>query len=566
MTQLTLATRDVDAPRAAAILHVAEIALDDRSNPRFEREEMAALQGSLGRRGQLQNINVVEREEPDADGRRYDLVAGRSRYAAIREMYEEGTGTGQLLAVIHPPGTTADDARAIGLTENLQRVQMKTGEIARAIHLLATEGRLTIEAIADELVLHRRTVAGYLRLARTLPANALYKLDQGKLTKAAAEALLPLARRARPLVDAVVQQAGETIAASDIAANPDLVTYEAVRDRRINGTYAEPFTGGLDVLDVSEVLSRAASALELCSGRPTEETAAVISGARALIGKLDRRERDERLAHVEPSDVHRIKQTAPAGAIVDLATKLDDDGEILSRAVVCTNPTLMLEWATDAAQRILDSTTARAAEPENNLLEQEAAAIDAIKSEAVNWNRQLASFCEAISNGDEGCDVEELIEQLVLGACHLHGQLRVGQGLGHVRGDWRQDELAVDGGVIESRHRPPLGAEEAQQRFEHEIEALEVRHGMRLTAAAIAAGALCDTREVGGRLRNRQLRLPIADDSPAGRMAPALAALADVWEPGVAEFAETVRNLLDLDQDGDLPIVDPSTVQRRSRR
>ncbi len=566
MTQLTLATRDIDAPRTAAILHVTEIALDDHSNPRFEREEMAALQGSLGRRGQLQNINVIERGEPDDDGRRYDLVAGRSRYAAIRAMYEEGAGTGQLLAVIHPPGTTADEARAIGLTENLQRIQMKTGETARAIELYATEGRLTVDAIADELALHRRTVAGYLRLARTLPASALQKLDQGKLTKAAAEALLPLARRARSLVDAVVQQAGETIAASDIAASPDLVTYEAVRDRRINGTYAEPFTGGLDVLDVSEVLARAASELEPCSGRPTEGTAVVISDARTLVRKLDERERDERLAHVEPSDVHRIKQTAPAGAIVDLATKVDDDGEILSRAVVCTSPMLMLEWASGAAQRILDSTTARPTEPESNLLEQEAAAIEAIKAEAVDWNRHLASFCEAVSTGDDGCDADEMVEQLVLGACHLHGQLRVGQGLGHVRGDWRQDDVAVEGGVIESRHRPPLGAEEAQQRFEHEIEALDVRRGMRLTAAAIAAGALCDTREVGGRMRNRQLRLPIADDSPAGRMAPALAALADAWELAPDEFAEKVRGLLDLDQDGDLPIVDPATVKRRSRR
>ena len=559
-TQLTLPTRDIGAPAArVAILHINEIAPDSTANPRYEREQMTSLTSSFGRRGQLQNVNVIERAEPDENGRLYDLVAGRSRYASVRALYESGAHTGEILAMIHPVDA---DARGIALTENLQRVQMKPGELAFAIREYADELDCSDRETAELLGIGIETVREYLRLARTLPSNAIRKLNSGGLTKAAAMKLMPLADKAPDLVAAVIEQAGEGIAASEIAANPDLVVYEAVRDRRVGNAYAEPFTGGLDVLDAREVLTRATAELSRTAFDRT-----VINEAEHLARELGQRDPGERVAHVEPSEVHRVAQTAPEGAIVDLDTRVDTDGEVLSRAVVCTSPALMLEWGIAAAKRILQIAGPRSAEDEQptTLKELEAEAIATIKTEARDWNRVLSEFCAAIATASDGCDQPEAVTQVLLGCCYLPGRLLVGQGLGHVRGDWRTDAVAVKGGEIETREKPPLGAEEAQRRHEDELLEMDVAARTRLTVAAVVAGALCDTREVGARERARQLAAPPVDDTPRGSIALAIAALADGWEHSPDGFCERVRTRLEIADDQQLMTVDPSSLKRRAR-
>lgn len=568
VAQLQLATRDVHAPLAVEILHVNDIA-PARSNPRRDLQDIDGFAGSLGQYGQLQNINVIKLHRPDAEGRHHELVAGRRRWESIRLMFDNGTGTGRLLAVVHPPDTDPATIVAIATIENEHRRALKPGERIAAIADCRNHSRMSLKAIAENYDASVSTIRSDLRLAASLPPIALEKLDTGQLTKEAAARLVPLARRAPAVVEGVIRDLGERVGASQVAANPDLVVYEAVRDGRVRDTtYAEVFSGGLDVLAVDDVINRAVEALRAArQWRPRTALALDVDAARAQIARLGP---DERLAHVEPSDVHQAMQTAPDGAIVPLDTKGDSDSDLLARAVICTSPTLMLEWAlraTDALAARYSNTAPAPDERPPTMLDLEQNVIDEIKADAKRWNRDVGRFCDAITSGTDGCDLAEPLDAILLGICHARIRLLVGQGLGHVRLDWRVESVEGTGGLLDERDRPPLGAEEAQRRFDAEVVQLPAIDAKRMTVAAVVAGALCDTREVGARERHRRLQIPPHDATLTGGIGAAILTIAQAWDLAPEAFATSVIERLDLPAGDNVALIshNPSTLKRRAR-
>ncbi|MDO8185819.1 ParB/RepB/Spo0J family partition protein [Conexibacter sp. JD483] len=567
-TQLHLATRDIHAPLRVAVLHITAIA-PARNNPRRDLQDVDGLAGSLGQNGQLQNINVVEYERPDVEGRTHELVAGRRRYESIRLLFENGTGTGQVHAAIHPPGTDPATIVAIATIENEHRRALRPGERIAAIAACVNATRMTLQAIAENYGTSVPTIRGDLRLAASLPPIALEKLDAGQLTKEAATRLVPLAKRAPAVVEGVIRDLGERVGASQVAANPDLVVYEAVRDGRVQDvTYAEVFSGGLDVLAVDDVINRAVEALK--TRRQWRERTALARDVRAALELISQLAPDERLAHVEPSDVHQAMQTAPDGAIVALDTRGDRDGDLLARAVICTSPTLMLEWAVRATNALAARYGNKAATPENlppTILDIEQDVISDIKADAKRWNRAVGRFCDAITSGTDGCDLPDSLDAILLGICHARIRLLVGQGLGHVRADWRVEAVEGTGGFMDERDRPPLGAEEAQRRFDAEIAQRSTIDAKRMTVSAVVAGALCDTREVGARERHRRLQIPTHNATLTGGIGTAILALAHAWDHAPEDFAATVVERLDLPAGENLALVshNPSSLKRRAR-
>ncbi len=152
-----------------------------RYQPRREMDPDAleALAHSIRMQGVVQP--VVVRPVDEAAGE-YELIAGERRWRAAQMAELES-----IPAVVRAVPDQA--AMAIGLIENIQRVQLNPLEEAFAFHRLIEEFELTHHQVAEAVGRSRVAVTNYLRLLE-LTSEAKELVEEGQLDMGHARALL----------------------------------------------------------------------------------------------------------------------------------------------------------------------------------------------------------------------------------------------------------------------------------------------------------------------------------------------------------------------------------------
>lgn len=168
----------------------------------FDEDGLRELAASMVEHGLIQPIEV----EPD-DGDGYILHHGERRWRAAQML-----GWGEIEVLVSEP-ITDQQRRIRALIENIQRQDMRPGEIAACYQALVDAG-LKRYQIARRTGHSQETIAAYLRL-RELPAAVQQKVDEGLLPidRRVSAALLAIADEAdREQLALKLAQPGQTIA------------------------------------------------------------------------------------------------------------------------------------------------------------------------------------------------------------------------------------------------------------------------------------------------------------------------------------------------------------------
>ena len=143
----------------------------DPNNPRrhFDKTELAALAGSIKRRGVIQPITV----RPVNDDGLYILRFGERRWRA-----SELAGKATVPAIVSDSAAEKDSV-IDQVIENDQRVDLSHVEMARAVAAMIEEGR-SLAQIAEELSRPKSTIAQYSAVA-AMPEELRALLDDAGL-------------------------------------------------------------------------------------------------------------------------------------------------------------------------------------------------------------------------------------------------------------------------------------------------------------------------------------------------------------------------------------------------
>ena len=168
------------APSGEAVTRISLALVDPNPfQPRVEfgEDEILELAESIRKQGLLQPITVRKHQD------RYQIVAGERRVRACRLLGEE------TIPALVMDKVSDRRMAALGLVENIQRVDLNPVEEAVAMRQLLEQYDYTHEQLADELGRSRSAVSNTLRLL-SLPEEVLGWLREGKLTAGHARALL----------------------------------------------------------------------------------------------------------------------------------------------------------------------------------------------------------------------------------------------------------------------------------------------------------------------------------------------------------------------------------------
>lgn len=106
-------------------INVEDVRPNERNCYRFEEEMIDSLAKSIKKYGQLENATVYEDTVP-ADGRKYTLIGGESRYRAIISLVELGEHDGSFnVTVVDKPEDNIEEMEML-LHDNLQRHKTRT--------------------------------------------------------------------------------------------------------------------------------------------------------------------------------------------------------------------------------------------------------------------------------------------------------------------------------------------------------------------------------------------------------------------------------------------------------
>lgn len=152
-----------------------------RNQPRrhFDEAELGALAESIRQQGVLEPVLLRGSQE-----RGYEIIAGERRWRAAQK-----AGLKHIPALIRE--ARDQEARAMALVENMQRVDLRPLEQAEGLHSLIREHGMTQQAISDAVGLSRAKVANLLRL-RALETEVKALLEDGSLEEGHAKVLLGL--------------------------------------------------------------------------------------------------------------------------------------------------------------------------------------------------------------------------------------------------------------------------------------------------------------------------------------------------------------------------------------
>ena len=143
----------------------------------FARDEIQRLASSIRTVGLIHPLVV----QPLESGK-YVLIAGERRLRAVHQI-----GWTHVPVLLRP--YDGNVAAQVALIENIQRVELNPLEVARALHKLGQEHKMTQRQLAAALGKRRSTIANYLRLL-ALPTQIQDKLREGEIGLGHAKALL----------------------------------------------------------------------------------------------------------------------------------------------------------------------------------------------------------------------------------------------------------------------------------------------------------------------------------------------------------------------------------------
>lgn len=146
----------------------------------FEQQELEELAQSIKMVGLLHPplVRLIGLDQ-------YELISGERRYRAA-----ELAGMKTIPVIVRPFLTPSLSAQA-ALIENIQRVDLNSIEIAKALHRLVIEFNLTQEELSQRLGKKRSTIANYLRLL-SLPTHIQESVSTNLMTMGHAKAILSL--------------------------------------------------------------------------------------------------------------------------------------------------------------------------------------------------------------------------------------------------------------------------------------------------------------------------------------------------------------------------------------
>ena len=137
-------------------------------NPRESLKDIEDLMASIKAVGLQMPLAVLQRDEIDEETgesvTRYYLIAGFRRHEAIRRLREEQPGSFQMVEVKKHKCSIAE-AQVINLTENIQRSELNSMEIARGVEILNNLGFPQNE-IADKIGKSQTWVSNALNFQR----------------------------------------------------------------------------------------------------------------------------------------------------------------------------------------------------------------------------------------------------------------------------------------------------------------------------------------------------------------------------------------------------------------
>ncbi|MGN8157580.1 ParB/RepB/Spo0J family partition protein [Salinisphaera sp. RV14] len=169
-------TPDIDKPAPSAEHRIARLPIEsivrdpNQARTRFDEAGLAELAASIRESGVIQPIVVTG----DA-GHGYRLLAGERRWRAAQR-----AGLAELPAIVRND-LDPEQARVLGLIENLQRESLGVMDTAHGLARLGEIHGLTHDAIATRIGKSRAYVSNFLRL-RQLAAPVQALLDENRLS------------------------------------------------------------------------------------------------------------------------------------------------------------------------------------------------------------------------------------------------------------------------------------------------------------------------------------------------------------------------------------------------
>lgn len=145
----------------------------------FDADALAELAASIAESGVIQPVVL----RSSADG--YELLAGERRWRASQLARQE------FIPALIRDDLSNDEARVLGLVENLQRESLTITETAEGLHTLGERFGLTHDGIAARIGKSRVYVTNYLRILK-LDQRVRRLLDEGRLSLGHAKILAGL--------------------------------------------------------------------------------------------------------------------------------------------------------------------------------------------------------------------------------------------------------------------------------------------------------------------------------------------------------------------------------------
>ncbi len=202
-------------------------------NPRQPRQTLddaalASLAESVREHGIIQPIIVIMRPTSNAEGPRFQIIAGERRWQAAKM-------AGMKMIPVVVKNASPQQMLEMALIENIQREDLNPIEMARAFQMLIEEYNLTQEEIARRVGKDRTTIANAIALLR-LPQVIQDKLLMGleSFTAGHAKALvgIPNPEDQIHLMNQIISQHMTVREAEDAARNFKDSALRLVSDRK----------------------------------------------------------------------------------------------------------------------------------------------------------------------------------------------------------------------------------------------------------------------------------------------------------------------------------------------
>lgn len=317
------ATSPAEGSATNAEIELSKICRDpDQPRKAFDSAKLQSLADSIKAQGVLQAITV----QPADESGLHKIIMGERRYQAAQL-----AGLRTIPAIVK---TLTGDLRAAQLTENVQRADLTTAEIAKSVIAMREAGQSRAD-IAKAMGWSAGIVSGYFAVA-DMPED-LQALAEHSVTVRTLSDLFAIWKKD---AEAVRDFLGRT--------EPEGITRGAVEALR------KSLEGGQEAQGGDTPTVPAAEGQRPASGPEVELQADSGQGQGAEVGKREEAQPPESVTGPEPSEKNAAETSPqPVKANVAIICKVGDDvGRILTDAVAVEPKSLVVSF--DNGKRLLD--------------------------------------------------------------------------------------------------------------------------------------------------------------------------------------------------------------------